>query len=248
MTLPVGTIAPVASGTAAPFPTDEYDARVLRVREAMHGLDVGTLLLTSPEDIYYLVGLDHLGYFAFTALLLAIDGPPVLVARAMERPTVELQTPRCAFVPYGDEEDPADAVAGALRRLGSTPAPVGVDRSTMSLPLDVWARVRERLPGLAWTDASALVRRIRMVKSPREIEHVRAAAAISDRALQAGLAIGGEGVSEREIAAAVYRDGPELRSHVYGLGGRDLHPDEIRGVLDGEGDAYVGLRSARCPA
>ena len=36
-----------------------------------------------------------------------------------------------------------------------------------------------------------------------------------------------------EIAAALLPDPPALRSHVYGLGGRDLHPADIRAALDG---------------
>ncbi len=40
----------------------------------------------------------------------------------------------------------------------------------------------------------------------------------------------------------------ELRSFVYGLGGRDLHPEEIREVfVDASTPAYLGLRGAPCP-
>ena len=40
-----------------------------------------------------------------------------------------------------------------------------------------------------------------------------------------------------------------LRSVVYGLGGRDLHPDDIRAIYAAdEARAYAGLRGAPCPA
>jgi pyruvate ferredoxin oxidoreductase alpha subunit len=51
-----------------------------------------------------------------------------------------------------------------------------------------------------------------------------------------------------EVAAA--RDGldVELRSFVYGLGGRDLHPEDVRAVfLDEHAGPYLGLRGASCP-
>jgi pyruvate ferredoxin oxidoreductase alpha subunit len=35
---------------------------------------------------------------------------------------------------------------------------------------------------------------------------------------------------------------PSVRSHVYGLGGRDLHPEHVRAVFAGEASHYVGLR------
>jgi pyruvate ferredoxin oxidoreductase alpha subunit len=51
-----------------------------------------------------------------------------------------------------------------------------------------------------------------------------------------------------EIAAVLYGAGPALESYVYGLGGRDLHPEDVRAVFTGTADHYVGLRSAACPA
>jgi Xaa-Pro dipeptidase len=76
----------------------------------------------------------------------------------------------------------------------------------MNLPVDVWERIQAGLPGVRWIDASGLVAQERMVKSPGEIAHVRRAADISDRALQAGLEAAGPGVSERDVAAALYAE------------------------------------------
>jgi pyruvate ferredoxin oxidoreductase alpha subunit len=47
-----------------------------------------------------------------------------------------------------------------------------------------------------------------------------------------------------EVAYAV---GP-VRSHVYGLGGRELHPGDIREVFAGTAPHYIGVRSEPCPA
>jgi pyruvate ferredoxin oxidoreductase alpha subunit len=51
-----------------------------------------------------------------------------------------------------------------------------------------------------------------------------------------------------EVAAALYGSGVRLEGHVYGLGGRELHPSDIREILVGDAPAYVGLRSEPCPA
>jgi pyruvate ferredoxin oxidoreductase alpha subunit len=37
---------------------------------------------------------------------------------------------------------------------------------------------------------------------------------------------------------------PSVRSHVYGLGGRDLHPEHVRAVFAGDVSRYVGLRGS----
>lgn len=53
-----------------------------------------------------------------------------------------------------------------------------------------------------------------------------------------------------EVAAAIHGGRARLRSVVYGLGGRDLHPEDIEGVFDSfgrrnGGTTYLGLRSDR---
>jgi pyruvate ferredoxin oxidoreductase alpha subunit len=51
-----------------------------------------------------------------------------------------------------------------------------------------------------------------------------------------------------EVAAA--RDGVvEVRSYVYGLGGRDLHPEDVKTIFHGEhAGGYLGLRGEPCHA
>ena len=186
------------------FPPEEHDARVGAVRAAMEEHGLAGLLLASPEDLYYLVGLNNFGYFAVTLLVLPLEGPPLLVARAMEGPTVRVQAPRCVHVAYEDDEDPAEATIAAVRQAGLDASVLGADGSTMSLPPAVWARIQGGLANVRWTDGGGLVARMRIVKSSREVAHVRRAAAISDRALQAGLAAAAEGVTEREVVAAIY--------------------------------------------
>ncbi len=58
---------------------------------------------------------------------------------------------------------------------------------------------------------------------------------------------GGTPPLHAELAAALYGSGVELDGYVYGLGGRDLHPPDIRAIFSGEAAPYVGLRGERCP-
>jgi pyruvate ferredoxin oxidoreductase alpha subunit len=49
-----------------------------------------------------------------------------------------------------------------------------------------------------------------------------------------------------EVATAL--KGVGVEGHVYGLGGRDLHPQDVRELFAGRAGAYVGLRGEPCPA
>ena len=59
---------------------------------------------------------------------------------------------------------------------------------------------------------------------------------------------GGAAPLHAEMAAALYGSGIELRGHVYGLGGRDLHPEDVRHIFAGGAEHHVGLRGEPCPA
>jgi pyruvate ferredoxin oxidoreductase alpha subunit len=46
-----------------------------------------------------------------------------------------------------------------------------------------------------------------------------------------------------EMAATLYGSSAKLRSHIFGLGGRELVPEEARAIFAGEAPTHVGLRS-----
>jgi pyruvate ferredoxin oxidoreductase alpha subunit len=50
-----------------------------------------------------------------------------------------------------------------------------------------------------------------------------------------------------DVALALAGTGVCVRSHVYGLGGRDLHPEAVRDVFRGRAARYVGVRGEPCP-
>jgi pyruvate ferredoxin oxidoreductase alpha subunit len=58
---------------------------------------------------------------------------------------------------------------------------------------------------------------------------------------------GGTPPVHAELAAALYGGEVALSGHVYGLGGRDLHPPDVREVFAGVAAPYVGLRGEQCP-
>jgi pyruvate ferredoxin oxidoreductase alpha subunit len=57
---------------------------------------------------------------------------------------------------------------------------------------------------------------------------------------------GGTPPLHAELAAALFGRSHELRGSIYGLGGRDLHPEDIRAALDGDAPAHIGLRGEAC--
>lgn len=72
----------------------------------MDDRDLDACLVSAPENIYYLTGLDHQGYFAYQLLVVPLEGDPILITRAMERAIVHDQVPNVRHVGYSDGVDP----------------------------------------------------------------------------------------------------------------------------------------------
>jgi Xaa-Pro dipeptidase len=182
----------------------ERHSRISELRAAMTGRGFVAVALTSPENVYYLLGLDHLGYFAFTMLVLPAEGDPVLVTREMERTTVLAQVPTVRHLTFADGEDPANAAARALAHVVPHGGTVGVEGRGSFLPPAVLDALRTALPALAWEDCTGLLASARAVQSASETGLARRAAAVSDAAMRAGIAAARPGGTERDVAAATY--------------------------------------------
>lgn len=219
------------------FERAEFDARVASAREALKRADLAAILLFAQESHFYLTGFDTSGFVFFQcAVLTADEGPLTLLTR---RPDLE-QARRTSTITdirlWYDAEgaDPSRELQAILEEKGLRGARIGIELRSFGLTADKYELVRRRLEG--WcelVDASAIVRTLRLVKSPAEIAHVRRAAELADQSLEAMLAAARPGAFEGDIAAA--GSVPIL------AGGGDPPPS---GPVLGSGDRALLVRSA----
>jgi Xaa-Pro dipeptidase len=167
--------------------------------------DLDACLIAAPENIYYLTGLDHQGYFACHMLVVPRADEACLIAREMERPTVEAQVAGTAFVGYSDSADPATVTCDVLVERGLARGRLGLEMDTLFLPPRIANAMITRLSSAHWLDATGIVDELRLIKSARELSYTRQAAAVTDAMLQAARAAAAPGATERHVAAEVHR-------------------------------------------
>jgi Xaa-Pro aminopeptidase len=169
---------PTATPTA-PLVTVE---RVHAARDTADELGVDAVVVTPGSDLRYLCGYDAHAMERLTALVVPRRGEPLLVVPRLEAPMVAA-SPAGALgldvLAWDETDDPfARLAAEVTARLGSAPARVAVGNRT-------WAEhalgVQRALPGAALELASPVLDRLRMVKSPAEVEELAAAGAAIDR-------------------------------------------------------------------
>ena len=187
-----------------PFDASEYDARqaTLRVRMDERGLDA--VLLSGPENQYYVTGYETTGFHSFPqTLIVPRTGRPLLVTRRIEQGNAA-----AAYAlesrGYRDDENPAEVLALTLRDLGLAERTLGVEKAVPWLTVRLFEGLQQALPRARFVDVSGLVELMRAVKSPAEIAYMRQAATAVAAGMRAGLAAIREGGNEREIAAAVF--------------------------------------------
>ncbi len=95
--------------TPAAFPKEEFDQRLAKLRARMDERGLRGLLVAAPENVFYLTGLEHQGYFAYEMLIVPLEGTPILVTRAMEKATVRDQVPWAIHAGYSDGVPPLPA-------------------------------------------------------------------------------------------------------------------------------------------
>lgn len=200
-----------------PFSEAETSGRLARVRAAIDERGLDAAVFASPENIFYLVGLDHWGYFAPHLLIVPLDGEPVLVTRTMEKVTIEKQVKAAEFRGHPDSETAADLAARVLAERRLTGRRIGLEYWTAGLSHGLALRLEAQVEA-QWSDVSGLVDRLRMVKSADEQILMRRAAAVTDAAAGAAIAAIADGAQEQEVAAECVAAMIRAGGHAPGFG------------------------------
>ena len=186
------------------FTPEEHETRLNNVRSKMEEYNFDACLITSPENIYYLIGLDHQGYFGPHILIVPRKDEMIIVARAHEVTTCERQASNATFKGYSDTEEAGQFVSNILKKMNLANAKIGIQKASLCFPPTISDSLKDNLPEVKWGDANEIVESFRIVKSPREIEYIKKAASISDKMMQTAINTAGEGTSEKEIAACIH--------------------------------------------
>jgi Xaa-Pro aminopeptidase len=236
-----------------------------RARAALAVADVEALLLGLGADLRYLTGYTAHALERLTLLVLSSDGPAVLVAPRLEA----MAAAACAAATEGlvevaaweETQDPYSLVASLLDTAagaGGGPAPEGQRRLLVDagLPARHLLALQRALGGRSFGLATEVLRDLRIVKTPDEIELLRRAAHAADRVV-ARIAAGPlVGRTEAEVSRqvrdllieegheeatfAIVAAGPDGASPHHGAGARRIGPGDpivldIGGTVQGYG-------------
>jgi len=186
-------------GAECPFPPEEYQQRLARVRQRMADDDIDALLLTECSDIFYLTGYSTFEVSVHVALVVT-DSSLLLQVPSIEMGPAMVTT-RVPNVSGYRWEGIGEVLMPLIDALNDSADIVGIDAWHGSLRQGVLEGLKARLSGVRFVDAGGLVKKVRIVKSATEIEFLRESASITMAGLRAAADAVRPGVTDNDIAA-----------------------------------------------
>ena len=188
------------------FEREEYAARLDKLTASMREEKLDAMLLFAQESMYWLTGYDTFGFCFFQCLVVKADGSMTLLTRSADLRQARQTSNIERIVVWTDRTnaDPALDLKNLLSDLDLLGERIGVEYDTHGLTGANCRKLDNQLQSFAeMVDASHVVSRLRLIKSPAEIAYARRAAELSDAALDAALPLIKPGADEADILAAM---------------------------------------------
>jgi Xaa-Pro dipeptidase len=213
------------TGDARPIAPAERLQRIATAQQLMRRHGLGSVLIEPGASLDYFTGVRWGRSERLTAVLIPVEGQPIVFTPFFEEPSVRESLAVPAEVrTWVEHEDPLRLVAGALRDRKLHARPVGIEETVRFFAVD---GLRKALPRVDIRSGAAVVRGVRMIKSPAEIALMQKAADVTIAAYRYTYPRIEKGMTPAQI-------GEIMNGATRKLGGRP----EFALVLLGEASAY----------
>jgi Xaa-Pro dipeptidase len=212
------------TGDVAPIGRAERAERLMRAQTAMRKAGIGAILVEPGASLIYYSGVRWWRSERLTAMVLPVEGPPIIVTPFFERPSVEESLGIDAEVRvWQEDENPLALVADFLTSKGLARAKVGIEETVRYFAVD---GLKAALPG-ATIVRDPVTRALRMRKTPAEIALMQKASDITIAAYRWTVPQIRAGMTPKDIGAL-------MAAANVALGGKT----EFNLILLGEAAAY----------
>jgi Xaa-Pro aminopeptidase len=190
------------------FAESEFHDRQARIRRELEIRDLEGLLVSRIEDQYWLCGLDTDGFVIFHMMFIGAGGQLTHISRTADIASIDYSS-LCDDVRVWEDAEgnpKSRVIKEVLDSHGMAGKRIGIQLDTFGLLPNLHEELRQTLNGWCQlVDASDLIRLMRLVKSPQELEYHRQAGQILDRACARAIELIAPGADEGHVLAEVYR-------------------------------------------
>lgn len=200
--------------------------RVGNLRDKLQSLEVDAFFVTDEINVHYLTG-----FSGDSSSLLVQPGGELMLSDGRYKEQILEECPGLEAEIKSPAEKPIDFCVKCLAGSGAKRIAIEADQMVVSQ----LAALKQRLPEVVWVETTGVVGDLRMIKDAEEIDILRSAVRINERALESILAKLGPDWTEQEIAY-------ELEATIRRLGATGFSFEPIVGA--GPGGAKPHYRSS----
>lgn len=173
--------------------------RVEKTQLALQNSELDALVLNPGPSLVYTTGLHFHLMERPVVVIITKNQPPVIILPELEgQKLVDLPYAIQGF-PYGEKPDEwQQAFDDAINRLGLKDKKIGME--PRSLRLLEYGFLQAAAPGAKFLDAGETISAMRLVKDAEEVDAMRRAVGVAQKALQNTLPLIKTGMTEKEVA------------------------------------------------
>nr|WP_129952606.1 Xaa-Pro peptidase family protein [Rahnella sp. RFA10(1/100)] len=191
----------IVPGAESAFHEEEYRQRMAKARQLLVKAGLDVMVITGPENIFYLTGQQTPGYYTFQMLVLPVEGEPVFVIRQLEYFNFISNTFIRDAAIYTDGDNPVNFLLDVLKARGWMKSRIGIDKRGWFLPIAIYEALQAAIGTIH--DAAGVIEQLRAVKSAAELEKMAHAARYVDAGMLAGRAAIAAGATENDLVSAM---------------------------------------------
>ncbi|MGY0692039.1 M24 family metallopeptidase [Virgibacillus sp. FSP13] len=194
------------------FPISEFQTRLTKTKQRMVDSGVDVLLVTDPANMNYLTGYDAWSFYVHQLLIVMLDeDQPIWVGRGQDASAAKHTTWLDAdhILPYADNyvqstiRHPMDFVCDLLKMKKRDNQTIAVELDAYYFTAKCYMQLMQGLPNATFKDGTNMVNWVRIIKSEQEIDYIKQAAKISEKAMQVAFDTLNEGVRECDVVAGI---------------------------------------------
>ena len=171
-------------------PKNELEHRIRSLQQKMAGEGLDAVIVVQNADLFYFTGTVQSGN-----LYIPVEGEPVYMVRK-DHLRARMESGLKEVVPFVSMRD----IPSILAQF-SYPQPERIGMELDVVPVNFFERYRKVFPAAEFSDATPLIRRVRMIKTHYEIHLLQDAAQQVDKVCRRAREVIREGMSDLELAA-----------------------------------------------
>ena len=180
---------PELQRTPERYTTEEYEARLEKIRARMEREGLDLLILSDPSNMAWVAGYGGWSFYVHQCVLVGPDGPPVWYGRGQDANgayrTVWMEPEHVIGYPdhyvQSTERHPMDYLCAKLAERGWDKGTIGVEMDNYWFSARAYERLQSGLPNAKFKDTTGFINWQRAVKSDKELDYMRQAARIVER-------------------------------------------------------------------